>query len=97
MECAIESESRSLRLRKQQIVLLAAVLAVVSSWMGLVSWRSTRTPSVRRKDPVSPYQNTRPEVKYLGDAACVGCHAQSAETSASTRWAALSLPSSRRP
>jgi len=67
-------------MRKQQLILLAAVLVVVSSSMVFVSWRDPRTESVHRKDPLSPYANTRPEVKYLGDAACVGCHAKSAET-----------------
>ena len=73
---AIESERRSWKLRKQRVMLVAVVL-VVSSWMVFVSWRSPRTASVHRKDLASPYQNTRPEVKYLGDSACVRCHAQS--------------------
>jgi hypothetical protein len=58
---------------------LAAVLLVVSSCMVFVSWRNPRTASVHREDAVSPYLNTRPGVKYLGDTACVGCHAKSAE------------------
>jgi Flp pilus assembly protein TadD len=76
---AIESECRSWKLRKQRLMLLTAVL-IVSSWMVFVSWRSPRTASAHRKDLASPYQNTRPEVKYLGDSACVRCHAQSALT-----------------
>ncbi len=28
----------------------------------------------------SPYQNTRPGVKYVGDAACLGCHAKKGES-----------------
>jgi hypothetical protein len=79
VERAIESESPSWRSRKQQIVLLAAVLVAVSSWMVFLSWRTPRTESVRRNDPVSPYQNTRLEVNYLGDTACVGCHPKAAE------------------
>jgi len=47
--------------------------------MVFVSWRNTRNENVGRVVPVSPYGNTRPDVKYLGDAACVGCHAKSAE------------------
>ena len=34
----------------------------------------------RRRDPVSPYLNTQSRVKYVGDAACVRCHASSVET-----------------
>jgi hypothetical protein len=77
LDRAIESQSWSSR--KQQGVLLATVLLVVSSCMIFVSWRNPKTASVHRNDAVSPYMNTRPGVKYLGDAACVGCHAQSAE------------------
>jgi len=80
VERAIESEPRSGTPRKQQIQLLAAILVVVSSWMVFVSWRAPRTVNFRRADPVSPYRNTRLEVKYLGDAACAGCHAKEAET-----------------
>jgi predicted CXXCH cytochrome family protein len=75
-----EYETRSGKLRKQRIALLAAVLTIVSSGIAVVSWRTTRTASVQENDSVSPYQNTRPGVKYVGDAACVGCHAQSART-----------------
>jgi hypothetical protein len=77
---AIECESRSWSLRKQQIMLLAAVLVVMGCWMAFVSCRTPGTRNVHRNDPRSPYLNTRPEVKYLGDAACAGCHAKSAET-----------------
>jgi Tfp pilus assembly protein PilF len=80
VERAIESETRLSRLRKQRIVLLAAILALVTSWMVFVSRRSVKTESAHRIDPVSPYLNTRTNVAYLGDAACVGCHAKSAET-----------------
>jgi hypothetical protein len=79
VERAIESESRSWRLRKRQIQCLAAFLAVVGSWMVFVSWRSSRTQSAHRDELVSPYQNTRAEVKYLGDSACVKCHGSIAE------------------
>jgi Tetratricopeptide repeat/Cytochrome c554 and c-prime len=76
---AIESDSRSSRPRKQRLMLLATGLAV-SCWMVFVSWQSTRTQRVHRIDLASPYENTRPEVRYLGDSACAGCHAKSAET-----------------
>jgi Flp pilus assembly protein TadD len=76
---AIESESRSWRLRKRQIELLAAILVVVSSFVVFVSWRSSRTQTSPRDELVSPYENTRPKVKYLGDSACIGCHRPIAE------------------
>ena len=62
---------------KDQLLLLAAVADAVTAWVFFVSWRSSRIETDRRKDPVSPYLNTRSEVKYLGDAACVGCHPKS--------------------
>ncbi len=60
-------------------MVLAAAFVVVSSWMFFVSWRNPRRETVSRTGPVSLYSNTRPDVNYLGDAACVGCHAKSAE------------------
>ncbi len=79
MERAIESEARSWRLRPRQIKLLAAIIVMVSLWTVFISWRSSRTQSAHRNELVSPYQNTRPEVKYLGDSACIGCHRPIAE------------------
>jgi Flp pilus assembly protein TadD len=79
LERAIQSQSRSRRLRKQRLVLLSTVVAV-SSWVVFLSRRNPTPESAHRKDLASPYQNTRPEVKYLGDRACVGCHAESART-----------------
>jgi Flp pilus assembly protein TadD len=76
----IKSENRAWRLRKRQLGLLVAVLAIVGGWLGFVSWRSATRRVVDRRDSLSIYQNTRPEVKYVGDSACVRCHAQSAET-----------------
>src|SRR5207244_1532577 len=35
---------------------------------------------VHRPDPRSPYLNTRPGIKYLGDASCIRCHADIAES-----------------
>ncbi len=49
MERPIEPGSRSRRPRKNQILLLAAVLVAVSSWMVFLSWRASRTETVRRQ------------------------------------------------
>jgi Flp pilus assembly protein TadD len=77
---AIESQCGSWSSRKQRLVLLAAILVPLCCGMALISWRRPRTSSVERDDPASPYLNARPAVKYLGDSACTGCHATSAET-----------------
>ena len=63
------------------VLLLAAVLtAILGPRAALVKPRTSRTISGRRWDASSPYKNTRPGVKYVGDAACTRCHAEIAET-----------------
>jgi Flp pilus assembly protein TadD len=67
--------------RLRMILPLAALLAVAGTSTAFVSW--WRAPEVRPRplvDTGSPYQNTRPGIKYVGDAACTSCHAQIAET-----------------
>ena len=39
-----------------------------------------KLPRHARSWPQSPWLNTRPEVKYVGDAACARCHPEIAET-----------------
>ena len=71
-----------------RIVLLACLLFVVALGIGRVLWpaghfSSARPASFARLDgswPRSPWLNTRPEVKYVGDAACARCHADIAKT-----------------
>ncbi len=79
MEIAGNSRSRTYGRRKQQLLLLAAVLVCLGGVLVFVSWRNPTTSSALGRDPLSPYLNTRAGVKYLGDAACVGCHKQSTE------------------
>jgi Flp pilus assembly protein TadD len=63
------------------ILLLAAVLtAIVGTSPAFVASRASRTASARRWDNSSPYKNTRPEVKYVGDESCVRCHGEIAKT-----------------
>ena len=67
--------------RSRRILFLAAVLAaVVGASTAFVSWRSAREAIVHPLDTGSPYENTRPGVKSVGDAACARCHAEIAET-----------------
>src|SRR6516162_5739999 len=67
--------------RRRLILLIAAVLmAVMGSSIALISWHTSRLETVRQAAPSSPYENTRPEVKYVGDATCVRCHVDIAET-----------------
>jgi tetratricopeptide (TPR) repeat protein len=78
---AIPSDLRSGKARGRAILLVAAILAVVLvSSMSLVSRRTSPGVRVRELDVLSPYRNTRREVKYVGDAACTRCHAEIAAT-----------------
>ena len=57
-----------------------------SSWRSwrlftiLTTWRRAPDVSLHEADTGSLYKNTRPGVKYVGDAACSRCHAEIAET-----------------
>ncbi len=66
--------------RRRTVLALAAVLVVA----GLAVAAAWRWWPVRPPPPVdataSPYANTRPGVKYVGDAACAGCHQDEART-----------------
>ena len=80
MEHAIDSQSQQGTSRRRIVLVLAAVLAVVGSWIAYVSWRTAGKVSLHQVDTGSPYKNTRSGVKYVGDAACIRCHAEIAET-----------------
>jgi hypothetical protein len=78
---AIQQKSPPGAPRRRLILLISAVLmAVMGSSMALISWHTSRLETVRQAAPSSPYENTRTEVKYVGDATCVRCHVDIAET-----------------
>ncbi len=62
------------------MLLSGALLLFVTASLALLAWRTTGSPLTHALDPVSPYANTRPAVKYVGDAACARCHADIAAT-----------------
>ena len=79
MEPASEFLPQAETRRSRWISLLAAVLGVLGLATTLICWRHVPAQGLGRASAVlssSPYQNTRPGVKYLGDAACLGCHAE---------------------
>ena len=80
MEPAIESHSRSWQLRKCQLIMLAMIVSMASLAMVFVAWRYPGAIRTHRQDPVSPYMNTGSGVKYVGDDACVGCHARATDS-----------------
>ena len=57
-------------------MLFAAVLVAAGSLMSLLTWRTSRELGPRVTDASSAYKNTRLEVKYLGDEACIRCHTE---------------------
>jgi Flp pilus assembly protein TadD len=69
---------------KRRIVFGAATLAILLGlWGALRSWHHDvppQDPDNSRDTFVSPFQNVRPEVRYVGDAACAGCHVRQSET-----------------
>ena len=83
MESASDSRSRTETRRRGWKRLVAGVLTVVGIASATVSWRTALIPRPGRPslvDTGSPYQNTRPGVKYVGDAACIRCHAEIGES-----------------
>jgi tetratricopeptide (TPR) repeat protein len=70
------------------IVAPACLLLVVGLGIAAALWRAGYFPPARPVSfagrpgpwPQSPWLNTRPGVKYVGDAACARCHADIAET-----------------
>jgi Flp pilus assembly protein TadD len=57
-----------------------ALTAALGLWIAWESWRTSARVRSDRSDAVSPYKNTQPAVKYVGDAACARCHAEIAKT-----------------
>jgi predicted CXXCH cytochrome family protein len=69
------------RPRRPAVALVAVLLAFLAlAALFLLSRRSAPAIAALRPDPVSPYLNARHGIKYVGDAACVRCHAEIAGT-----------------
>ena len=70
------------------LVVLACLLLAIGLGLDRVLWPAGHFSSVRPASfashagpwPQSPWLNARPEVKYVGDAACARCHSDIAET-----------------
>jgi Tfp pilus assembly protein PilF len=84
MAQSMGSGSRSVIARGRAIRALIAALAVIGSAAAVVSWQiapfSASRRVVRALDVSSPFANTRPEVRYVGDESCARCHAEIAAT-----------------
>ncbi len=78
MEPASDLPPQAETRRRRWIWRLAAVSAVLGLATLLICWPPVPAHGPGRASAVlsgSPYLNTRPGVKYVGDAACLGCHA----------------------
>jgi Tfp pilus assembly protein PilF len=60
--------------------MFAVALAIVSFGTVAVRLRTGAPARIVRAVPTSPYLNTRPQVRYVGDDACVRCHPSSVES-----------------
>jgi Tetratricopeptide repeat/Cytochrome c554 and c-prime len=80
MDGAITPKSQLTTSRKRRLLFLAAVVTAVGSTAALLSWRTSPKRGINPLVFRSPYENSRPGVKYVGDLACVRCHAAIAET-----------------
>jgi tetratricopeptide (TPR) repeat protein len=59
-------------------LLIAGALLILAGYVG---WHALRTGSSSAPhSTASPFRNTHPGVRYVGDEACAGCHAELAET-----------------
>jgi predicted CXXCH cytochrome family protein len=78
----------SIRRRARVRWVVTVTLLVVAAAAALSAWRWPRPqpapPPTPTDDPrliyATPYRNVRPDVRYVGDAACAECHADLAET-----------------
>jgi hypothetical protein len=80
MARAIDIKSRLPTPRKRLVLVFTAILALVGSGLAYVSWPVSRKLRIHERESGSPYENTRPGVEYLGDAVCIGCHREIAQT-----------------
>jgi predicted CXXCH cytochrome family protein len=74
--------SRRLAVSLATVVLAGVVWGAWPSLRSVVGYRPTIAPNTRRPRDVyagSPYKNARPDVAYVGDAACARCHREIAE------------------
>ena len=71
--------AKSITPRGRAVRALIAALAVMGAAVAIVSWHVAPSASSRRVvrplDASSPFANTRPGVRYVGDESCARCHA----------------------
>ena len=80
MARAIGLKSRLPAPGTRQVLLVSAILALMGFALFYESRLVPRKLRIHEQASRSPYKNTRAGVKYLGDAACIGCHKDIAQT-----------------
>ena len=66
--------------RPTALLLLTVLLATAGTAVAFLMWQTSARREARRNDQTSGQENARPAVNYVGDSACVRCHAEIAET-----------------
>ncbi len=61
---------------RRRLLFLTVGLLMAAASAAVLTWPASTRRAVYRLDHGSRYQNARPGVKYVGDAACVRCHAE---------------------
>jgi hypothetical protein len=79
MDHTVLPMTRPVRARSRRLLLAAVLMAAGASWL-ITTWRASPRDDIHRLEFGSPYENTRPGVKYVGDAECARCHARIADT-----------------
>ena len=63
----------------KKLVVVVGLAALVAAGFGIWRWRSGAAVDTSVQDPRvvfdTPYLNVKPDVKYVGDERCAGCHA----------------------
>jgi predicted CXXCH cytochrome family protein len=86
MEAGKIDKSRLAGWRRPHLLGGAVILLVLVGLLASAFWkrRGENGPSASSEDPrltyPTPYRNVRPEVQYVGDQLCAGCHAKEAQS-----------------
>jgi predicted CXXCH cytochrome family protein len=66
--------------RKRRPLLWVGLLGLATALAAWTWWPRGAAPEDPRLTFATPFRNVRPDVKYVGDQACAGCHARHART-----------------
>src|SRR5438309_1800114 len=76
---AMAASGSTARKRRNTLLVLLG-LAFALAWMAVIAFTSWQRSGGLSPAFVSPYRNTVPGIKYVGDSACAECHQSHAES-----------------